>query len=362
MSHASSTADLTAFRQPSSLERLLRSLFLRGEATRAEIGRQTGFSLASVTLGSQWLVENDYVEKAAVRRVTSKRPVEMLSLKSLPWLLLCVRVSAQEVSSELVDSTGAVTAEFSRALEEPTQEAIFTALGEEICSAEQQAAESGKPLYSVVLSIDGMISSPAAGVIFSLNAMKQWVACSPKFVHPILAKYPGVAQWTRTVCKLHGLAQELKLDHRIAYFEVHPRDLHFAAMHNGVVTQGGIGTSGAFLHQTVLPDGPACYCGRTGCLDALLRAGQAPLELIYGAIQRFLEFRDIAHLGLEWKESPVTVQSAFCSAALRTVRVVTNGDVMERRGLALLGAEAAILDQISREQPTTSQYSNKGGK
>jgi glucokinase len=53
----------------------------------------------------------------------------------------------------------------------------------------------------------------------------------------------------------------------------------------GQLYLGHYGTAGEFGHQTILPDGPLCNCGNSGCLEALSRAdaivaacGQATVE------------------------------------------------------------------------------------
>ncbi len=349
---ALSTSSLTSpsSRIAVSLEKFLRLLLLRGTATRLELGRHSGFSSASVTLGSQWLLENDILQKSTVRLASSKRPVEQLALRTLPWSLLAIRLSADGVMSDLLDSTGEVIGSFNREIPDCSQAAIFEAVGEELRVAQARGGELGKPVLGLVLSVDGLVSEPEAGIIFHLNGLPGWVPCAPKAMHPAMVGMRPVIHWTKVVCKLHGLARQLKTDDRIAYFEVLPRDLHFALMHQGVVTRGRLGTSGDFLHQTVQAGGPACFCGRPGCLDALLRAGKASPAMIYGAIQRLLEQKQIQHLGIEWKNAPVSVTNAFRSTSLHSIVSISEGQEIERRGLALLGTEATLLHLIDRLQ------------
>ncbi|MDR1281939.1 MAG: ROK family protein [Opitutaceae bacterium] len=333
-----------------SMEKFLRLLLLRGTATRQEIGRHSGFSSASVTLGSQWLLENDILRKSTIRVASSKRPVEQLALRTLPWSLLAMRLSATGVLSDLLDSTGEVIESFDREIPDRSQAAIFAAIGEELRVAQSRGEETGKPVLGLVLSVDGLVSEPEAGIIFHLNGLAGWVPCAPKAMHPAMTGMQPVIHWTRIVCKLHGLARQLGTDDSIAYFEVLPRDLHFATMHRGVVTRGRLGTSGDFLHQTVQASGPACFCGRPGCLDARLRAGKASSAMIYSAIQRLLEQRQIRHVGIEWRDAPASVKEAFRGAPLHTVVSVSEGHETERQGLALLGTEAALLHLVDRLQ------------
>lgn len=339
-----------------SLKRFLRLLLLRDTATRQEIGRLGGYSSAAVTLSSQWLLEHDFLVKSPVRVDGSKRPVEILELRPLTRLLLAIRLGSTGVASDLLDSTGAVLASFRRENPQATQAGIFEALGEELILAQARAEEFGKPLGGIVLSVDGLVSEPTAGIIFRLNGLLDWVPCAPKAMHPAMRGFNPVIHWTQAVCKLYGLARRLKTDSRIAFFDVRTRDVHFAIMHHGVVTLGGIGTSGSFLHQSIQADGPACYCGRPGCLDALLRVGKAPEQLVFGAILRLLEDEGIHHLGLEWHHAaPAGLSEAIGRTTLRSLVQITDGGELERQGLALLGIEAALLEHINALQRPRGQ-------
>src|SRR5690606_9209116 len=134
----------------------------------------------------------------------------------------------------------------------------------------------------------------------SLNGTNHWIPCQPKHIHPTLSTIGVVHQWTTTVCKLYGLAQKRGTDDRVGYFHIRDKQLRIATCYDGIVSLGNLGTSGAFLHRSVSKTGPTCYCGRVGCLDALLRQGEAtPLQLGQ-AIQQFIDNTGIEHVGLEW--------------------------------------------------------------
>ncbi|MGE9292899.1 MAG: ROK family protein [Puniceicoccales bacterium] len=345
-SRANSSEDNIAL----SLRRFLRLLLLRDKPTRQEIAKSGGFSPASVTISSKWLTEHEFLRKVSERTSNSKRPVERLNLRCLPLSVLAVRLSSLEVASDLLDSTGTILSSQKRDILNATQAQIFKALGEEILVAQARADELGKPMLSIVLSVDGQVSHPDAGMIFNLNGLEDWQPCAPKAIHPIMSGFHPVTHWTQAVCKLHGLARRLQTDDHVAYFDVRPRDLHFAMMHNGVVTQGEIGTSGNFLHQTVQAKGPACFCGRPGCLDALLRAGEATPEMVFGAIQRLIEKERIQHVGIEWKSVPADVEHAIQETLQRSLVMVNDGREIEFQGLSLLGVETTLLHRINALQ------------
>lgn len=329
-----------------SLERFVRLLLLHGQVTRMQIGEQSGFSPASVTQKSKWLSRHNFISKVAERKEHSKRPVETLFLAVQPWVALAVRVCAQEVSAVVTDSTSAVLASFSQAIERPCQRTVFTALGEMVVRGQEWAQQAGRELAGVTLAVDGVVSDSVAGMVHSLNGVGDWMPCAPKFMHPQLFGLPLIVHWTQIVCKLHGLARQLGTDDHVAYVEVHERDLHLALMQDGVIRLGRMGTSGHFLHQSVQKSGGHCYCGRTGCLDALLRAGKATDAMLFAAIDAQVGKFGIRHLGLESLRPQRRGGRPYANAALQTLVLAEDGGRMVREGVALLAAEAVLLRQM----------------
>ncbi len=346
--------EIASSRPVLSQDRFLRLLLLQGAATRHELGKQSGFSASSITLRSQWLMERGFLQKSSERLQHSKRPVETLSLRTQPWSTLAVRLTADSLCADTLDSTGNVESSFSQPLHGNRPAAIFTEFGKAYLIAKERGEQLGRPIRGIALSVDGVISEPRAGMIFQINKLKDWVPCQPKFMHPAIPNTLFLSQWTASTCKLHGLARQLKTDNRIAYFHIDQTDLHLATIHEGIVTLGSHGTSGYFLHQTLQPDGPPCYCGRSGCLDASLRAGKATPAMIYGAIQRLLEQSKIEHLGLEWPGCPENIQEAFRASVPRSVVMIQSGTELERSGLALLATETALLRETEALQSTSA--------
>jgi len=342
-----------------SQDRFLRLLLLQKATTRTKLAEQGGFSAASTTLRSQWLFENGFLEKLAERQLHSKRPVETLSLRRLSWSVAALRLSAKRLTADLLDSTGNViwseAATFS-GKRLTVQAEVFQAFREKLEEARRQGEVLRLPLKGMALSIDGVISgSVGPGMIFGLNGIDNWIPCQPRFIDPIFQQITVLNQWTTSVCKLYGLVSDLKIDNRVAYFQVTRKDLHLATIYDGAITLGNLGTSGAFLHQSVQPEGPACYCGRQGCLDALLRSGKATHDQIYGAIQRLLEILGIEYAGIEWTEGASYFPSAFTKKTSQTSIIpVTAPDDLERRGIAFLSVEAALLREVNELQSSHS--------
>lgn len=342
-----------------SLERFLRLLLLHESATRMELGKQSGFSAASITLRSQWLLEHGFLEKLSERRLHSKRPVETLSLKRQPWSTAALRVGAERLHVDLLDSQGHSLWSAERRITKGAREVqseIFRGFRELTAAAQEQGAALELPLTGTTFSVDGIISgSVGPGTIFRLNGMDNWIPCQPRFIEPILEQVSLINQWAACVCKVYGLARELKTDHRVGYFQIGKHDLHLATVSEGSVSLGNLGTSGVFLHQSVQLTGPDCYCGRQGCLDALLRAGKATAEQIFGAIQRLLEMLQITHVGIEWQDGPTNLEEAFACNPRCTLVPISDPVLLEQRGLALLSTEAALLRDVETlQQPTPS--------
>jgi predicted NBD/HSP70 family sugar kinase len=132
---------------------------------------------------------------------------------------------------------------------------------------------------------------------------------------------------------------------------------------NGVWLDGATGTAGELGHISMDPAGPACRCGRRGCLESLA-SGQALVriyeELHKGAGQRPplpRARRTVAAIAAAGGDDPVAAQALATVAAelgrgLATLISITNprvivlgGELMDAADAVLPGVRAAVAHQ-----------------
>ncbi|HEY3334967.1 MAG TPA: ROK family transcriptional regulator [Candidatus Limnocylindrales bacterium] len=110
---------------------------------------------------------------------------------------------------------------------------------------------------------------------------------------------------------------------------------------NGALHRGRHGAAGEIGHVLALPDGPACWCGRTGCLEAIA-AEPALVRDVLAATGRLCNPEDIASLAT--RESRV---GAILAAAGRLVgRAVGDAATLLDPELAIVSGEGVRLGPI----------------
>jgi len=127
----------------------------------------------------------------------------------------------------------------------------------------------------------------------------------------------------------------------------------------GIVVDGrllrGTGTAGEIGHQTVLPDGPPCGCGNSGCVEALTRAdvfarrgGRATAEEVYAAARAGdATARAAVEHVVEW----LGVAMANAYVLLAPDAFVVGGGIAAAGGLLLGPLEEAVRRRVFLAPP-----------
>lgn len=339
-------------RLPSEWSPYLRLLLTETSLTRRRLVQDLGLSPASITHHTRWLLENGICQSEVTRMAGVKRPVELLSLNPQSIHALTLDLSISRVQGTLVNSLGTPLLSLEEPLAEPSHREVFRAISQVVQEAELMARAQGKKIDLIGMSIPGQIDRSLIGTVFHFDDIPDWDPCSPSQILPALKNH-SVRIWTRIHCKLQGAAKQRKLLDRFAYVEFRHRRFHFATLQKGKIRFGALGTSGPLLHQTVARSGPPCYCGREGCLAALLKEGIAGNDAIAQAFLRFFETVSTDHILLDWEGDTDWMVKNLKNGGLQTVDVETDPEQATREGLAFLAAEAALqerIDKISKSQ------------
>jgi predicted NBD/HSP70 family sugar kinase len=136
------------------------------------------------------------------------------------------------------------------------------------------------------------------------------------------------------------------------------RGIGMGAISNGRISRGRHGGAGEIGHLTLMPDGPRCWCGRQGCLEALA-AEPALVREVLAVTGRLVTPDDLASLAEQDPRVAVLLERAgsLVGDVIRTVatildpqRVVISGEGV-RLGPRYLDALQAAATATPSEPP-----------
>lgn len=312
---------------------------VRRKITRAEIASLTGLSLASVTLHTRWLLENRFLKAHTMRVDSSKRPIEELRIDPDRGTGVAIQISADTIRAEVIAADDTILHHISQSVSSHTQRHLLEAIS---ILAERSwdwvARNRRKENVVAGLSVPGTVAIHE-GIIFTLDDVDQWEPCQPYEILPAFKPFTAVHTWTQVLCKCYGLAAELRTDDRLCYVEFDGQRFRVAALKRGEEGLGRHGTSSHELHRKVADDGPLCYCGRRGCLAALLKQGESDERILGTAFCDYIASLNVDHIGWEWAKSPEWLVPALRKQGL-TVHVTQDAYARTGEGLRLVIANS----------------------
>lgn len=323
-------------------EEMLRSMLLHGEITRRELGDTVLLSGGAITQHTRWLKQRRLVRGTRHRVDTSFRPVERLSIDGGRGRCLAIAVSQGVVHGDLLGCDGRVLRSWSRRVEPFTQVALFAAIdgiGRDACESESASIDAA------ALMVSGHVT-PGRGLVFDINGIEgAFEPSQPGQILPAFESIGSFSVWTDAACKARGYAGRLKRRDGVAYFEKQGSVFRLGNIEHGRVHYGEQGTASSLFHRNVASRGPACICGRSGCLTGLMRQPTRDRERIAAGIAAVFREIDARYIGLEWDEQsdwlPVLLEEQGVAA-----EPVTDGAELARSGLQALAAESALTRRL----------------
>lgn len=236
-----------------------------GRIARVDIARRLALSPATVTEITRELVEEGLVRVVDQAPSNGGRPPLLLGLVGEAAQALGVKIAADHLAAVRVNLDGEV---LSRS-EHPFDAAASTAiedlagsLGQLVAAASRQPAK----LLGVGLGVPGI--ADARGVVEA--PVLGWRSLP---LGPLLRERLGLPVLIDNDVNTLAVAERLYGRGRgVEYFLTVTigRGVGLGIVISGDVYRGARGGAGEFGHVTVLDDGPACDCGKRGCLEALV--------------------------------------------------------------------------------------------
>jgi len=251
--------------------RALRSIILAGRTTRADIARESGLSVASVTNLVTELISEGLVIEAGSADSGGGRPVAILAPNPAGAYSLGADVGERGVAVELFDlSMTRVDTEFRGGREGEPIEVIASDLDAALDSLRERNPSAWERVVGVGLGLPGIVETGADGRQMLYAQSLGWppVAVDTLISHDLRvfaengAKTQAMAElWDGAV---RGVEEALVV--------LLGRGVGLAIVSDGRIAHGLMSSAGEWGHVKIVRGGRLCRCGGRGCVEAYLGA------------------------------------------------------------------------------------------
>lgn len=254
-----------------SIDAVARVIREDGPIGRAEIARRTGLSPSAVTMLTKSLLDAGLVTEGEdtppYRGERLGRPPILLRLDAGFAAIAGAKLDRGELNAVLTDLDGRVLARRSRRLKTEHPERVVSALARLLRSLAQAADVPQTKVAGLGLGLSGLVDSLAGTCIRSV--VLDW---SDVPIGPMLEAA------LRLPVSVENDANTLAIGEQMFGHARGLGDFAVVSMGKGIgaglvvagqLYRGRFGAAGEIGHCTVRENGPACACGKHGCLEAV---------------------------------------------------------------------------------------------
>lgn len=299
----------------------------RSSLSRAELARISGLSASTVTAITASLLQDGFLlEEGHPQGGPSAigRPATQLRVDPTAGHVVGIKVAADDLTATVTDLAatplGFVT--IARGHESGADDVanLFKAA---VSAALEAASVPASSLFGVGIGVPGIVD-PASGRVTN-SPLLEWAhldlvrLLEPRLGHPVLID--------NDVNTLTVAEQLFGAGRGLAHFMVVTvgRGIGMGLVVNGAVYRGARGGAGEFGHVQAAADGPDCWCGRRGCLEAVAAEPALVREV----------------LALTGQLVPATDLGAVAQRDARVSQVLSNAGALVGRAMA---AASSVLD------------------
>ena len=260
-----------------NLTQILRYVRDHGASSRHDIARGCGLGISTMTdLIGELRARRIVMELDPIRRPGAGRPTRPIDFDGEPWCVLGVRVDIDgfEFAAATLGGRELWRDSVPADLRAAAPDAGFAALDTQLRS-QLSRLPADKHLIAVEIGVPGYIAADRATVARSESPEWQEFPLSAK-VNATLSDlgiqgvHVGITSDSQ-LAALHAFRNELHLEpDTIATYFGGLRAIGSGLVVAGEIFRGAGGGAGDFGHLNVDPSGPACSCGRNGCLQSLI--------------------------------------------------------------------------------------------
>jgi predicted NBD/HSP70 family sugar kinase len=249
----------------------LRSVILSGQTSRAELARESGLSVASVTnLASELISEGLIIEAGSVAS-SGGRPVTLLAPNLEGAYFLGADVGERGVAVELFDlSMTRIDREFRGGREGEPIEAIASDLDEALNALQSRNPRAWSRLVGIGLGLPGIVETDVDG---HQTLYAQSLGWPPLPVAQLISH--DIPVFAENGAKTQAMAELWDGSARgvgEALVVLLGRGVGLAIVSNGELARGLTSSAGEWGHLKIVRGGRLCRCGGYGCVEAYLGA------------------------------------------------------------------------------------------
>ncbi|RPI32900.1 MAG: ROK family transcriptional regulator [Chloroflexota bacterium] len=237
-----------------------------GPIARAEIARRSGLSPATVTGITAELIEQKLVFEKTSGDSSGGRPPILLAINPTGAYVIGIKLTETEAIAALTDLEANVLNKYNASLTGQTPEIVANDLSLVVDNLLHQSGIQKKQLFGVGIGLAGIVDG-VQGVLRH-SPIFHWRDVPLKSIlenHLHVPVYIENDVNTLTLAeKWFGAGQNT--DHFLTVTV--GRGVGLGIVLNGQFYRGAGGGAGEFGHTVINPEGPACECGKRGCLEA----------------------------------------------------------------------------------------------
>lgn len=303
---------------------VLAHLITVGKATRAEIAAAAGLSSASATNIVADLMAEGLVAEAGLLASQGGRPTSILEPAPDGAYFIGADVGERGVAVELFDLTmSRIDREFRGGSTEESPDAIGHDLSDAVEALRQRHSDRWPRVVGIGLALPGIVETDESGAQTLYAESLGWppVPVRPLLTHDLPLIAENGAKTQAKAEQWFGAARGV--DHAVV--ALLGRGVGLGVIADGEMYSGHASSAAEWGHVPIDRSGPACRCGRRGCVEAFLGA--------QGILDRWADAGGVFE-GSGWRAIGELLKSAE-SGSEPAARVVE--EVVENLGLALGG-------------------------
>ncbi len=240
-----------------------------GSISRAELARQSKLSPATISGIVARLMRVGVVSEVAIGPSRLGRPPVLLRLNERAGYAVGIKLKEHGLTTVITNLAAEVvhSAESdARLIGDP--QAALVAIEQAVRKALAESGVKRKMVLGIGIGLAGVIDAGRGVCRYSHILHWQDVALS----EPLRRKLQ-IPVWVDNDVNTLAVAEKwfgagVGLKHFLTV--TLGRGIGLGIVLNGEIYRGAIGGAGEFGHTVVVPDGPPCQCGRSGCLEALV--------------------------------------------------------------------------------------------
>ena len=249
----------------------LRSIILAGQMSRAELAKESGLSIGSVTNLATELIAEGLVMEAGVVASRGGRPVTLLAPNPSGAFFLGADVGERGVAVELFDlAMNRVDREFRGGHEGEDLPGITADLQGAIDALRERNSEAWEHLVGIGLGLPGLVESDADGGQVLYAQSLGWPAVAIADLVP--GDVPVYAENGAKTLAMAEMWNGAAKDVDEALVVLLGRGVGLGIVSDGQLRHGSASSAGEWGHLKIVRNGNHCRCGGRGCVEAYLGA------------------------------------------------------------------------------------------